>query len=624
MSMSMLGSLTTTTPSIPEITERNLNDKLDNAEIKKLNEGFSTRTSVSGQDLGKATDDIMMSEEAQEEMIHIGGTKGNDKITASINEENGNIIFNINGEEQEYTQDEAANGFKIDTGKGNDSLDLSAIMGNFVIDAGEGDNELNLGKGRNIVNVGNGNNTITSDGAHRNNITTGNGDNTINLTGDINTVKTGKGEDSITVTGNDSKVDSGAGSDIITTGGDINNVDAGKGDDIIIASGKRDAINAGKGNDKISAGNGDYTIDGGAGNDTIKAGKGNNNIEGGKGDDKITIGDGNNTINGGKGDDKITVGNGNNTIDAGKGDDNINAGNGRNDIYGRDGNDKINAGNGDNYIEGGKGNDAINAGNGNNVIYGLDGKDNINAGTGDNYIDGGKGNDNINAGDGKNIIFGGKGIDNINTDSKTSKIWDDNLGNVNAGDGSQVNRYNYFENAGLGNSISIKGDSDFKMRIESDMESYKHLQTGQKMLSELDNSGHKVDIQQTTDQNGYATAHDNDKSYVKPDGTRGEGSDTTISYNPSFRNKSIGFEPLNVLFHEMAHSYDNATGTKQPGEQPRGAGTVNRREHQAVGLPVIGGIDVQHPDGTVTSGNPEGLTENAIRNELGIPERTRY
>ena len=569
-------------------TETNLETKLNQAENDKKAEDKANKKTTDQQDLGKVTDDIMMSEEAQEEMISISGTDGDDNITTSIDEETGNIIVNINGKQQEFTPEEAANGFKIDLGDGDDNLDLSALYNNFVIDAGDGDNNINLGQGRNIVTAGNGNNNINADNAHRNNITTGNGNNNINVNGDINTINTGRGKDNISVAGNNSWVNAGAGSDNITTSGNTNYIEAGKGDDNITANGRNDTIYGGKGNDTITGGNGNYTIYGEQGRDTID------------------------------------VGNGKNYIDGGKGNDIINAGNGRNDIYGRDGNDKINAGDGNNYIEGGKGNDNINAGNGNNVIYGLNGKDNINVGNGDNYIDGGRGNDNINAGDGSNIIFGGRNVDNINTSSTTSRIWDDNLGNVNAGTGSQVNRYDYFENWGLGSSISVKGDDDFTMRVESDLESYKHLQTGQKMLSELDNSGHNVTIQQTTDQNGYASPHEGDKAYVNPDGTRGEGTDSTISYNPSFFTDRLG-KPISILFHEMAHAYDNATGTKQPGEMIREDGsTVNRRENQAVGLSTEGGIEVEHPDGTVTTGNPEGLTENAIRNELGIAERTRY
>ena len=137
--------------------------------------------------LGEVVDNVMMSDELQEEMNYISGTDGNDNITSSINKENGNIIINVNGEAKEYTPEEAANGFKIDLGDGNDNLDLSAILNNFVIDAGEGDNNINLSQGINILSTGNGNNTINSTNAERNNITTGNGNNKIKIDSSDNT-----------------------------------------------------------------------------------------------------------------------------------------------------------------------------------------------------------------------------------------------------------------------------------------------------------------------------------------------------------------------------------------------------------------------------------------------------
>lgn len=63
----------------------------------------------------------------------------------------------------------------------------------------------------------------------------------------------------------------------------------------------------------------------------------------------------------------------------------------------------------------------------------------------------------------------------------------------------------------------------------------------------------------------------------------------------------------------------------QPGKMLREDGTiVNRCEQQAVGLNIEGGIEITHPDGTTSASNPELLTENAFRREIGIPERTRY
>ena len=161
------------------------------------------------------------------------------------------------------------------------------------------------------------------------------------------------------------------------------------------------------------------------------------------------------------------------------------------------------------------------------------------------------------------------------------------------------------------------------MRVESDLEAFRATQSGQKLLSELDNSGHNVNIIETEIQNGFASRRDTPNVYATENG-RGSGEDGTIKYNPSFRGPANGV-PLNVLFHEGVHTYNYATGTLQQGEQLRDDGTtVNRCEQQCVGLEVKDGIEVEHPDGTVTTGNPEQLTENGIRSELGLQQRTRY
>ena len=182
-------------------------------------------------------DTFVMSEETQKKMIQINGSEGNDIIKASINEENGNIVININGEIREYTPEEAANGFKINLGDGNDSVDISAISNNIVIDAGEGNNNINLSQGRNFVTAGNGNNAITSKESHLNRIKTGNGNNKINLNGDVNTITTGNGNDKINVSGKNNKINSQDGNDVIVANGDTNNIDAGNGNDNITVSG---------------------------------------------------------------------------------------------------------------------------------------------------------------------------------------------------------------------------------------------------------------------------------------------------------------------------------------------------------------------------------------------------
>ena len=493
---------------------------------------------VDAQKTGQMLDNYMMSEEAQKQMNLISGTAENDVITSSLNQEDGSITININGEDHIYTAEQALNGFKVELGDGNDSVDLSAIYTSTLINAGEGDNEISLGSSRNLVTTGDGNNTITSKNAFRNSITTGNGNNHIDVTGNTNNINTGSGNDSIVTAGLNSKINSGDGMDLINTISDENNIDAGAGNDVIISNGKKDKI------------------------------------------------------------------------------------------YGGDGNDIIRVGNGDSYIEGGKGDDKITAGNGNNIIYGLDGKDTIKVGNGNNYIDGGKGDDNITVGTGKNIVFGGLGDDTIDAQKSSGKVFDDNNGGtINASKNVDVKRYDSSTNENLGSSVKIAGTDDFSMRVESDLEALKATGSGQKLLTELDKSGHTVTIHQTDDNNGGqrpVKSEDYSKQFVTPEGTRGEGTDVEIHYNPSFRGSEKN-TPLNILFHEGVHAYNGTTGTMQPDTQRQEDGSNDKKlERQAVGLDVKDGIEVEHPDGTVTTGNPEGLTENAIKSEIGLEKREIY
>ncbi|MBR0518439.1 hypothetical protein IJJ97_01475 [bacterium] len=447
---SYIGLGNTTPTQQPQQQKIPLEHRLNELEINNMMTQSRLTGEVDVQLTGKATDSLMMSQEAQREMNLISGTGGNDTITSSFNQEDGSITININGQETTYTAEQALNGFKVELGDGNDSVDLSAIYTSVLMNAGEGDNNITLGQSRNIVTAGDGNNTIKAEHAHRSSITTGNGNNSINVTSDTNTVNTGSGRDSIILAGQNSKVNSGDGTDIINTISEENNINAGAGNDVIISSGKKDKI------------------------------------------------------------------------------------------YGGDGNDFITAGNGDTYIEGGKGDDNIKAGNGNNVIYGLDGNDKIKVGNGDNYIDGGKDNDNITVGTGKNIVFGGLGDDTIDAKKSSGKVFDDkNGGTINASENMEVKRYDSTANANLGHSMTVRDteSDDFKMRVESDKEALKATESGQKLLSELDKSGHKVTIHEIDINNGYeqpAKSEDYDKQFVTPDGKRGEGTDTEIGYNPSY------------------------------------------------------------------------------------------
>ena len=77
--------------------------------------------------------------------------------------------------------------------------------------------------------------------------------------------------------------------------------------------------------------------------------------------------------------------------------------------------------------------------------------------------------------------------------------------------------------------------------------------------------------------------------------------------------------PVVGLFHEMAHSYNAATGTMDRGCY-RYDGTVADDRKGLVGAE-FQAVGIEHP---LIQSNPDGLNENGLRKFLGIEERTRY
>lgn len=653
------------------------------------------------------------------------GTGGNDNVSVSQRDD-GKLVVNINGQEKEYTEQQAER-LIIDLGKGDNNLSADdSVTYGLNIRAGSGNNNIAAGKGDDTIQVGNGNNNISA-GEGGDSVTAGRGDNTIDG---------GKGDDSITAGNGSNTISGGEGSDAIKAGHGDNTIDGGDenggyydrkyddqgrvteekwiayGDSITVGNGNN-TVRGGAGNDTITAGNGNNTIDGGdetdpnqydrvyeydsSGNqkiiqqkrvefgDVITAGNGDNDISGGAGNDAVTAGKGSNTINGGAGNDTIIAGGknsfwenlwganavGDNSIDGGDGDDIIVAkGNGNHALEGGSGND---------YIQGGFGNDAISGGHGDDVLYGLDGNDKIDGGTGNDYIDGGKGDDVLDGGTGKDIISGGLGNDTLTSQgispgggmigsmlaalgganpASSNEIGNDVLIDDMPIEGAKPGDITHVSSGtAVPKNIKANGDDEFRARVESDLTTLTAIPAGQKMLEELGNTGKSIKIEALPleEKNGYAAPDDWSKCELNLDGTRNEGSGSTIKYNPSFthasRTSADAAPPSVVLFHEMAHSYNQATGTMIPANLKTEATDSNgnayyeyAREHQAVGLPINNALtDVDnsdiynppnpnnqnvpsptHPDKSSSLENPEGISENALRVQLGLAERNSY
>lgn len=461
----------------------------------------------------------------------------------------------------------------------------------------------------------------------------------------------------------------GSGNNIFEAAGNVGidlTVNAGNGDN---------RITGGAGNDTIFAGKGNNVIDGGAGNDRITAGNGHNVINGGDGNDVIKVRNGNNSISGGAGDDIINAGTGNNEIHGNDGDDIIRTAGGDSKLYGEGGND---------YIEGGAGNDVIYGGDGNDVIYGLGGNDSIYGGGGNDYIDGGSGDDRIYGGAGKDILSGGRGKDVISGGAGKDVIIDD-AADISDAERKSSKIYELPAEGTVGSSVKAddRSSANFIERLDSDITTLSALPSGKAILEGIDKSGHTVTVKQESDEfkNGGATAVNFEDSLVKSDGSANVGSNSKVNINPSFSLNGYSKDaapPSVVLGHELVHAYNNATGTILNGysttfnnsdgtkhtaaplgtglytelqdalEQAAGGVMEKAGELQAVGLPMnaenlvhIDFVDngfggsfpnineagfsaVSYPDGTVSLNNPEGISENALRNDLGLAPRQTY
>jgi hypothetical protein len=393
-------------------------------------------------------------------------------------------------------------------------------------------------------------------------------------------------------------------------------------------------IRAGDGNDTIRVSKNvrlNLTLEGGAGRDYIQGGSGNDRIEGGDGNDTIYGGAGRDYINGGAGNDKLYGGAGNDTI------------------YGGSGNDYMQGNAGDDYLEGGTGNDHALGGDGHDVVSG---------GLGDDILEGGRGNDKIYAGAGNDRLYGNV-IGDRHPERKTGNdtIYSQKADRVAKNAGTTIVNVELVGTPGS-RSVRIEGSPEFVQRVTADIEFLRSSPTGRQMLEGFDrafdasrsptNDGNTVTIRELTEEdNGFAAPADGTKNSLDPvTGRKNEGTDVTIYYNTQlnqfpFRNPNNpadawrDLDPVVVLYHEMAHGYDDVNGVMQPwaryqannpvDNDPRDRGVPNR-ERQAVGLENDGiPYDFDGDPATPpTTANPHALTENGLRDELGRQRRPRY
>lgn len=338
-------------------------------------------------------------------------------------------------------------------------------------------------------------------------------------------------------------------------------------------------------------------------------------------------------VDGGAGDDTITTGAGNDRIDGGSGNDTIRSGAGRDDVFGNTGNDTIDAGAGDDVVHGGDGDDILAGGAGNDFVEGGAGRDQLDGGAGNDILSGGRGDDALRGGAGDDRVYTGEGVDTVDNAGGADVVYGQSAVDlVRAAATASNTVVNVEIDAAAGTrGITLQGSDAFVQRVGAELDMLRASPNGQRMLAEFDvaaaTRGNSVTIRElANEQNGYAQTFSGDADIVN--GRAGAGGDVTISYNPSFH-LDVFQAPAVVLYHEMSHAWNGVTGTFQPGTYRGDApdsGRVPNAERQAVGLessapPFDFDGDPATPP---TTTNPDHLTENGFREELGLPDRPSY
>ncbi|MEV4414599.1 M91 family zinc metallopeptidase [Catellatospora sp. NPDC049609] len=321
------------------------------------------------------------------------------------------------------------------------------------------------------------------------------------------------------------------------------------------------------------------------------------------------------------------------TVLAGAGDDRVTGGDllhgagGRDALLGRDGDDLLLGGADRDYLDGGAGGDVLDGGDGDDTAYGLGGADLLRGGDGRDHLSGGRDGDVLLGGDGDDTLTGGAGGDLLDGSTGTDRAYHD------ASDDAAGAEIAHLAPASApGGALRIEGSPDFVARVESDLDLLRASPTGRRLLAELD--------AELATGDGWLPGDGPDSLTVRelPAGTAnghagpdGDDDRYAIDYEPGFDALAGDAPPVVVLHHELGHAWDHLTGTGIAGAYAgddvmwdgRSWVAVPTAERVVTGLPVDDDGDPTTPE-RLDPRHPYALTENALRDELGVVARDRY
>lgn len=427
-------------------------------------------------------------------------------------------------------------------------------------------------------------------------------------------------------------------------------------------------IRTGAGNDVVSVPPGiadtiELTFDVGRGNNVVAFANPDAPVMAVSGGDGIRVfaGDGNNTVHGSQGDDRIYLGGGDNDASGNAGDDLIiTTGSGTNRISGGDGDDTIVTGTGDDYIDGGRGGDAIRSFGGDNVLVAGEGDgDVLIGGSGDDTFVGGRGQTDMISGGGSDRVYSG-GPDAGHTvrgarDGLLSVVRIEVEGRPGE-DAVRLQRPDGMSDA--------EWDA-WSARVESDLEMLRHTPSGREGLQALDedvgeggmfwNRQPRIVVEPLVNRDGDTGERLGfDAEQFMQDGRQGQASVASsrdgVGYDTDARigqdrNQGAATPSSVILYHELAHMYDYEANSPayREGEYDEvildeDGVEVSRAPLQSVDrhgnvrwhTPEVNAVGYdQDGDGRISDDetlgdHPGALTENEVRNDLGLPTRPGY
>ncbi len=180
-----------------------------------------------------------------------------------------------------------------------------------------------------------------------------------------------------------------------------------------------------------------------------------------------------------------------------------------------------------------------------------------------------------------------------------------------------------------GNNITVTGSPEFVALALRDLGTLNATPSGRALLQSIENSGHNVTITECGPGNDGAW----DGPWGDPALYNGTGADANVEYNPHRSPMYDGSQPwMNpptavTLGHELTHA-SHITNGNLPGNPTTGPGVPNDtvsslpmnralEERRTVGAPA-------DPYFNMPDYSNEPFSENAIRRDLGEPERPTY